>query len=777
MFSLSRLITWLLGIAVTLIGIALVVIAAASTQLPPVDQLSDYRPKVPLRVFSADGVLIGEFGEERRSRVHLSQVPSHLKNAILAAEDDGFYEHMGIDIRGIVRSLFNNIATGRRAQGASTITMQVARNFYLSSEKTLTRKLYEVLLAFEIERTLTKDEILELYINQIFLGRRAYGFGAAARTYFNKPIEQLTLAESAMLAGLPKAPSAFNPISNPKRAKARQEYILSRMHDLEMINSAQLSAAKSEQVLASSKASIRLASPPAEAAFVAEMVRIAMVERFSEEAYTRGLSVFTTIRWPEQKAASAALQKGLVDFDSRRGWRGPEHFQAIATSLSGEALEDAVQAALDERTTIAGFIPAVVLEASPKAVEAMLADGTRVALEEKALTIGASGLSSKAAAAKAIRRGSVIRLRRSDDGTYSLAQIPLVEGALVSLDAFDGSIRALAGGFDFRTNKFNHATQAYRQPGSSIKPFVYAAALERGYSATTLVDDSPLRFDAIRTGGEIWEPKNYDNTYDGLIPLWDALARSKNMVSIRLVEALSPAYVQSFVSRFGLESSRNPAFLTISLGAGSATPLQMANAFAVFSNGGYRVTPRLIDRIVDEDGRVLEKTPRTAVGENAPRVLDETTAYMSHELLQTVITRGTGRKALSLGRSDLAGKTGTTNDAQDAWFVGTGGGLAAAVWVGYDQPQSLGARETGGGLALPVWMDYMKVALQDAPERRPTKPEGLTTIDGFSYTEANAPGVGIRQLGGESAFESFLESLGIGGGASQKGAPDDEGPF
>lgn len=724
-----------------LIGISLLVTALATPRLPEVTALADYRPKVPLRIMTADGVLIGEFGEERRSVVRISEVPKSLIHAILAAEDDQFYQHAGIDPAGIARSVFANLLAGSKAQGASTITMQVARNFYLSTEKTFTRKIYEVLLAFEIERKLTKDQILELYINQIYLGRRAYGFASAAQIYFGKPIGRLSIAESAMLAGLPKAPSSYNPVVNPRRAQARQQYVLGRMHKLRLISNAQFSQASREELKVVGRSEDYAVSAP----YLAEMVRQQIVAQFPEDAYSRGLTVFTTIRASEQRAAQNAMRSGLVDFDRRQGWRGPEAFVSLPKNAA--ELEDLVEDTLADRPDSDDLLTAVVVEVKEGLVRVMRGQGKTFEIRGDGLTFASKGLSASALPALKIRPGAVVRIHRLSAEQWGLSQIPEVEGAFVAIQTDTGALRALVGGFDFRQNKFNHVTQAYRQPGSTIKPFVYSAALEKGFSASSIVNDAPVNFDPGQTGGQVWDPKNYDGTYEGPMTIRDALAKSKNMVSIRLLHAVGAKYAQSYLSRFGFEAERNPPYLTLALGAGSVTPLQMATAYAAFANGGFRVTPYFIDRVVDERGALVSRTEPAKAGDDAPRVLDERYAYLMHNLLQGVVKNGTGRKALQLGRTDLAGKTGTTNDAQDAWFAGYQPKLAGVAWVGYDQPRSLGERETGGGLALPIWMSFMAEALKKTPQQFVNPPAGLLKIGGEYYVPDNAPGVGVPSLG------------------------------
>ena len=730
----------LLGL-LSLVALFVMAMSLATSRLPEVQALADYRPKVPLRVMTADGVLIGEFGEERRSVVRVEQVPKVLIDAILAAEDERFFEHSGIDPMGILRSASTNIMTASKAQGASTITMQVARNFYLSTEKTFTRKIFEVLLALEIERKLSKNQILELYLNQIFLGRRAYGFAAAAQIYFGKPIQKLTLAESAMLAGLPKAPSAFNPVVNPRRAKVRQEYVLGRMLKLGLITEPQFRRAVLENIRVVGRSD----DYNVNATYLAEMVRIQIVNQFREEAYNRGLTVFTTVRADEQRAAYQALRAGLIEYDRRFGWRGPEG--QVELPEGSEAQQDAIDDALNERADSDGLFTAVVTQIDKDRVLVMRSQGRQFSITGDGLKFAQRGLAANAPQALKIRRGSVVRMGLMSSGEWEITQLPEVEGAFVALHPETGAIRALVGGFDFARSKFNHVTQAYRQPGSTLKPFVYGAALEKNFSPATLVNDAQVSFDPGETGGLLWDPKNYDGTYEGPMTLRQALAKSKNMVSIRLVHAIGPRYGQSYLSRFGFEADKNPPYLTLALGAGSVTPLQMATGYAAIANGGFRVTPYFIDRVIDDNGELLSRAEPARAGSEAPAILDPRHVYILNSMLQDVIRSGTGRKALSLGRSDLAGKTGTTNDAQDAWFAGYHPQMAAVAWVGFDQPRSLGERETGGGLALPIWISFMAESLKKVPVAQMPVPPGIIRVGNEIYTAESAPGVGVRTLG------------------------------
>ncbi len=705
------------GLAAIGLVLGVFVLLIAYPNMPSIDAVTDYRPKVPLRVYTADGTLIGEFGEERRSVVAIADVPKSLKDAILAAEDERFYQHQGVDFVGVARAAYSNFVSGGRRQGASTITMQVARNFFLSSEKTLTRKLYEALLAYKIESELTKDQILELYVNQIYLGQRAYGFAAASQIYFGKPLAKLSTAEAAMLAGLPKAPSAYNPVANPKRAKQRQQYVLRRMRDLGTITEAQFDEAMNAPLAVRRE----IDDFGLHAEFVAEMVRQALFDRYGPDVYTMGFRVYTTIQKADQEAAYAALRKGVLDYDRRHGYRGPEHFADLPEKAAEEALEEALSDFVDSDD----LVPAVVLEASQKQVVAYRRGGDTITIGEAGLKFVQSALSDKAPPNRKIRRGAIIRLQKDDKGAWNVAQLPEAEAALVAMDSQSGAIRALVGGFDFGRNKFNHVTQAWRQPGSSFKPFIYSAALERGFTPATVLLDEPIVVDAALTGSQVWEPKNYDGKYEGPMRMRTALAKSKNMVSIRILQAIGPRFAQEYVTRFGFDGEKHPAYLTMALGAGSVTPLQMARAYGVFANGGYLVEPFVIEKIVDDRGTVLaQASPKTA-GDASLRVLDPRNAFLMSSMMQDVTRYGTAARANSLGRRDIAGKTGTTNEHVDAWFAGYQPSLVAVAWIGFDQPKNLGNNETGGAAALPMWIGYMGKALKGLPQVDPKVPDGL----------------------------------------------------
>lgn len=770
---LIKTFAWIFGLAFALVAAAVTVagvaLAVAYPNLPDISELSDYRPKLPLRVYSADGTLIGEFGEERRNLTPINEIPAVMKNAVLAIEDARFYSHSGVDYKGLMRAALANLGRAK-SQGASTITMQVARNVYLSSEKTFTRKLYEVLLTFKLEHLLAKDQILEIYMNQIFLGNRAYGFAAASEAYFGKPMKDLTIAEAAMLAGLPKAPSAYNPISNPARARARQLYIIERMEENGFITAEEAVAAKKQELRVRTGAQMTAVR----AEYVAETVRQLVYAQYGDEAYTRGLNVFTTIKANEQEAAYKALRKGMMDYEKRQIYRGPERFVDLPNDP--KELEDAIDDALAEHPDNGDVLAAVVLEVNPKKIVAVRGNGERFEIIGAGLEAARSGLSDKAQPKIKIRRGAIIRVMKTPKDAWEITQLPEVEGAFVALDPRDGSIHAMVGGFDFNKNKFNHVMQAWRQPGSGFKPFIYSAALEKGFSPTTIVNDSPLFFDAGVTGGQPWEPKNYDGKFEGPMPLHTALAKSKNMVSIRILQAVGTQNAQDWVSRFGFEPEKHPPYLTMALGAGSVTPMQMALGYAVFANGGYRVNPWLITRITDQKGKALVESQPPLLNESV-RAIDARNAFVMNRLMQEITRSGTAARAQrDLKRPDLYGKTGTTNDSIDTWFAGFHPSLVAVVWMGYDTPRSLGDRETGGGLSLPVWINFMDAALKGVPVMEPAAPEGLVNMGGEWYYEEYARGNGVASLGlsgGEGGGNSAPRPPAGPQGEQAPGAPGD----
>lgn len=720
------------------------VLLLAYPNLPSIEALADYQPKVPLRVYTSDGVLIGEFGEERRAFVRIEDVPAVMKQAIVAAEDERFYTHSGVDYVGVIRAAYSNLVTGDKRQGASTITMQVARNFFLSSEKTWTRKIYEVLLAFKIEAGLTKDQILEIYLNQIYLGQRAYGFAAAAQTYFGKALNDVSIAEAAMLAGMPKAPSSYNPVVNFKRAKLRQLYVLRRMHELGFIDDAQLAQARDERL----RVQRHVDGMPIDAQYVAEMVRQVLYERYPEDVYTRGFRVYTTLRAKDQEGAVKALRTSLLEYDQRHGYRGPEAYVELPAQ-AGEELLDEVLARYGDS---GGLIAAVVLAADSKQVRAYHRGGETVTIDGAGLRFARAMLSDKAAPNKRIRRGAIVRIQKDAKDRWRLVQLPEAEAAFISLDPQTGAVRSLVGGFDFWRNKYNHVTQAWRQPGSAFKPFIYSAALEKGFTPATIINDAPVVVDASMTGGQAWEPKNYDGNYEGPMRMRTALAKSKNMVSIRILQTIGPQYAQDYIQRFGFTPSRHPPYLTMALGAGSVTAWQMAQAYGVFANGGYRVEPYFIEKIVDDRGNVLAEAEPRRAGDESLRTIDRRNAFVMNTMLQDVIREGTARRAASLGRQDLAGKTGTTNDYVDAWFAGYQPHLVGVAWVGFDQPKKLGTNETGSRTALPMWIDYMRGALADIPPADLVMPEHVMAV-------SIDPETGLRDPSGPLTEYFYEETL------------------
>ena len=725
---------------VAVVLIAAIALAVSYPNLPEISSLTDYRPKLPMRVFSVDGVLLGEFGEERRNFVPIGEIPKVMQDAVLAIEDARFYQHGGVNYVSLIRAGLANFGEGHSAQGASTITMQVARNFYLSTEKTFTRKIYEMLLSLKIESLLTKEQILEVYMNHIALGQRAYGFASASEIYFGKPLKDITIAEAAMLAGLPKAPSANNPIVNPERATRRQRYIIDRMLENGFITAEQRDTAL-KQVLkyrAPSEVAVH-------AEYVAEVARQMLFTQYGTEAYTRGLNVYLTVSAADQTLAYHALRKGIMDYERRQVYRGPEDY----VDLPGDAkeLDARIAEALQDFPDNDELKAAVVTEASAKKVVAVLQSGDTVSITGEGLKPATSALAAKANPKTQIRPGAVVRLIRGAKNEWSITQLPEVEGAFVAMDPRTGAIKAMVGGFDYSKSKFNHVTQAWRQPGSSFKPFIYSAALEKGFTPATVINDAPLFFDASTTGSQPWEPKNYDGTYDGPITLRKGLAKSKNMISIRILKSIGPGYAQQWIKRFGFDADKHPAYLPMALGAGAVTPLQMASAYSVFANGGYRVNPLLIGKIVDTRGHIVSEARLPTLDESA-RTIDARNAFVMSSLLEEVTRAGTAAKAqATLKRRDIYGKTGTTNDSHDAWFAGWQKNLVGVVWMGYDDPKKLGDRETGGGLALPVWIDFMQTALKGVPVAELTPPEGLINQGGEWYYEEYARGSGVSSLG------------------------------
>jgi penicillin-binding protein 1A len=739
-----RLLAWLVGLPLAmaltfllLLGLAL---AVAYPNLPEISGLVDYRPKLPMRVVSADGVVLGEFGEERRNYLPIRAIPKVMQEAVLAIEDARFYQHGGIDYKGILRAGIENLHDAR-SQGASTITMQVARNFYLSTEKTLTRKVYEILLSLKIESQLSKEKILEVYMNQIFLGQRAYGFAAASEVYFGKPLKDISVAEAAMLAGLPKAPSAYNPIVNRKRAEIRQRHIIGRMLENGFITESQHDAALAETLTYRTPRSSGI-----HAEYAAETARQMVFAQYGDATYSRGLQVELSLRTTEQMHAYRTLRRGLLNFEARKPYRGPTAFVDLPKDES--KLDARVAEALEEHPDFDDLRAAVVTSAEARKVGAVLQNGEAITVTGDGLRQARASLMSDVAPKMQIRRGAVVRVMKGSKGDWSIVNLPEVEGALVSMDPQTGEIRAMVGGFDYAKSKFNHVTQAWRQPGSSFKPFIYSAAMEKGYSPATVVNDAPLFFDAGVTGSQPWEPKNYDGQFDGPMSIRRGLAKSKNMISIRLLKAIGPGYAQQWVTKFGFEAEKNPPYLTMALGAGAVTPLSMADGYAVLANGGIRVNPVLITRITDSRGQLIAQSPPQSGQDERLRAIPARNAYITSSLLQEVTRTGTAAKAQStLKRPDLYGKTGTTNDSQDAWFTGYNKGLVAIVWIGYDTPRSLGDKETGGGLALPIWIEYMAQALRTVPVSEYTAPDGVVFINGDWYYAENSQGGGVKSLG------------------------------
>ena len=739
----ARVAAWLLGLAaagaISVLMIVTMALAVAYPNLPEISGLTDYRPKLPMRIYSADGVLLGEYGEERRNFTPIRQIPKTMKDAVLASEDARFYQHSGVDIKGVLRAALAQFSRSR-SQGASTITMQVARNFYLSSEKTYTRKIYEMLLAFKMESLLSKDQILEVYMNQIFLGQRAYGFAAASEIYFGKPLRDITVAEAAMLAGLPQAPSVYNPISNPERAVKSQLLIIDRMFENDFITADQRDAARAQPLKYRTPAEV-----PIHAEYVAEVARQLIFSQYGDEAYTRGLNVYLTLNSVEQMVAYRALRKGIMDYERRQVYRGPEAY--VDLPANAKDIDARVAEALQDHPDNDELKAAVAVEAGPKRVVAILQSGESVTIVGEGLRPATSGLSDKANPKTQIRPGAVIRLVKGVKGDWTITQQPEVEGAFVALDPRTGAVRAMVGGFDYSKSKFNHVTQAWRQPGSSFKPFIYSAALEKGFTPATVINDAPLFFDAGSTGSQPWEPKNYDGKFEGAMTMRTGLTKSKNMVSIRILQSAGAPYTQGWIARFGFDPEKHPAYLTMALGAGSVTPMQMASAYAVFANGGYRVNPTLIARVTDNKGHVINETREVMLSESQ-RAIDARNAFVMSSLLQDVTRIGTAAKAQAeLKRSDIYGKTGTTNDSMDTWFAGYQHSVVAVVWMGYDTPRKLGDRETGGSLSLPVWIDFMRQTLKGVPQQEPSPPEGIVSLNGEWYYEEYTRGTGVSSLG------------------------------
>lgn len=758
--------------ATLLIGMAL---ALAWPNLPDLNAMTDYRPRVPLRIYTSDKVLIGEFGEERRNVLRFDEIPDVMKSAVLSAEDDRFYQHGGIDWIGVVRAGLTNLIAMQKTQGASTITMQVARNFYLSSEKTWSRKFYELLLTFKIEASLSKDQILELYLNQIYLGHRAYGFAAASRVYLGKELSEITAADAALLAGIPKAPSRFNPIANKPRAVLRQRYVLGRMHSLGYLTDAEYKAALAQPVVIKPSQGTPAGGYAVHGEYAAELARQLMISIYPDNVYTRGLNVYTTIHSKDQQWAYESLREGVLDYTRRAPYPGPEAQLTLPNGIEDDPakLDEFLDGVFDKHPDRTDMLTGVVLSVKPTEVRVARSSTEIVVInDKKALGVIARALNPKAPAALRLQRGSVVYLHKAP--TYwEILNLPTVQAAFVAMIPQDGALRAMVGGFDFYHGNFNRVTQAWRQPGSAFKPFIYAASLERGLTPGTMISDQPFELTAEQTGsGKAWTPKNYGGEYAEMLSMREAIARSKNMVSIRILQSIGPQYAQEYIARFGFDKAKHPAVLPMALGSGAVTPMQLAAGFSVFANGGYRVTPYLIDHVTDANGQVLMRAKPVVAGDSAARAIDARTAYVMDDMLRGVATSGTAARSRQvLKRGDLAGKTGTTNDSVDAWFAGYTPQLVGVAWLGYDQPKSLGSRETGGGASLPIWLGYMQHALKEFPEqKRGPVPEGLIVEGGNMYFKEFPPKEAVRSLGDpkQDSLGDLLETLGGSGSGNNR---------
>lgn len=766
MYRFIRLTTKLILILALLTLIAAgVIYFFLAPKLPDTNTLKETQLQIPLRIFSSEGLLMAEFGEKRRIPVEYNDIPKPLVEAFLAAEDDRFYQHPGVDYQGIIRAAYSLLLTGEKSQGGSTITMQVARNFFLSNEKTYLRKLNEIILALEIEKVLSKEEILALYLNKIYLGSRAYGVGAAANVYYGKPLDQLSLAEMAMIAGLPKAPSAYNPIANPERATVRRNYVLRRMWEVGFIQKADYEEAIKAPVTASYHGpEIKVYAP-----YVSEMVRTELINKFGEEAYTNGFNVYTTIRAKHQQAANKALQSALLDYDRRHGYRGPVANVALPEDVSDRAALDKV---VKDYDNIGPLKTAVVIETTDEKAELYIQNWGYAQLPLNAVKWAQKKLSTNSRGpvpkkiTDAIKVGDIIRVEQLTSPNWELAELPEAQGALVAVAPYDGAVTALNGGFDFFNNKFNRVTQSRRQPGSGFKPFIYSAALEKGYTAATIINDAPVVFDDPGLEN-VWRPQNYSGKFFGPTRLREALIHSRNLVSIRLLRDIGADYAVQYAERFGFKPGMMHKNLSLALGSGSAAPWDMARAYSSLANGGYKIEPYIIQRVEDASGKiVMQATPDTVcetclMDEStlddsdfhvAKRIMTPQNNYIMNSLLRDVVKHGTGRKAMSLGRDDLAGKTGTTNDQVDAWFNGFHPELVAVAWVGFDNPHSLGRYETGGRAALPMWIDFMKVALEGMPEAPLQPPVGMVTV-----RIDPATGLLARPEATDAIYETFRE--------------------
>ncbi|MBC2679855.1 penicillin-binding protein 1A [Pseudomonas sp. CFBP 13727] len=773
-----------------------------SPSLPSVDALRSVELQIPLRVFSSDGKLIAEFGEMRRSPIKFAEIPPHFIQALLSAEDDNFENHYGVDPSSLMRAASQLVRSGHIQTGGSTITMQVAKNYFLTSERSFSRKITEILLALQIERQLTKDEILELYVNKIYLGNRAYGIEAAAQVYYGKSIRDVSLAQMAMIAGLPKAPSRFNPLANPVRSKERRDWILGRMFRLGKIDEASYNAAVGEPL----NASYHVPTPEVSAPWIAEMARAEMVGRYGSEAYTQGFNVTTTVPSNLQEDANHAISSGLIAYDQRHGYRGPE------ARLPGKTPREWAQE-LTRQRPLNGLEPAIVTKVDKTGIVVLTRDDKQESIAWDSMKWARPFMNTNsvgrtpAQPSDVAQVGDLIRVQRQDDDTLKFSQVPTVQSALVSLDPRTGAIRALVGGFSFEQSNYNRAMQAKRQPGSSFKPFIYSAALDKGYTPASLVNDAPIVF-VDESVDKVWRPKNDTNTFLGPIRLREALYKSRNLVSIRVLQSLGVDSTIDYISKFGFNKQDLPRNLSLALGTATLTPMEIATGWSVFANGGYKVSPYLIERIDSRNGETLfranpptvpaddiaaatpQAAPASATTVSAPiavdatltpgaapapviaeRIIDGRTAFILTSMLEDVIKKGTGRRAMALGRTDLAGKTGTTNDSKDAWFSGYNADYMTTVWSGFDQPETLGRHEFGGTVSLPIWMTYMAAALKDKPAHVQPEPDGILSlrVDPISGRAAapGTPGAYFELFKSEDTPPSNSEF----GGGSAPGSP------
>ena len=767
-------ILFILGV-IAAAGITYGVYNHVKDRIPTVEEMKAIELKIPLRIYTRDEQLIGEFGEQRRTPLNYEDVPTDLENAVLAAEDSNFYHHPGVDIMGLLRAVYQLVATGEIQGGGSTITMQVARNYFLSFEQTFTRKFTEIFISLKMERELSKHEILELYMNKIYLGKRAYGFEAAAQVYYGKPLSELDLAQYAMIAGLPKAPSRYNPVVNPSRALIRRNWILQRMLSLGMIDKEAYQTAVETPVTAKNYG----VAPDVEANYVAEMVRSQLYETYGDALYSEGLVVYTTINSQRQKDANKAVYDGVLAYDERHGYRG-----TIATNpeLVDQPV-DQQQSELESHSSMPDWTTALVLSTTDQTAEVRLANGEQVELVWDAISWAAPYINEDSHGAKpekvsdVLVKGDIIQLRPDEKTVWRLAQTPTVQSALISLDSKDGAIESLVGGFDYFSNKFNRVTQSKRQPGSNFKPFIYSSALSRGYTAATVINDAPVVFHDSNLA-QAWRPTNDGGKFYGPTRLRQALYRSQNVVSVRLLDEMGVRPTLEFLKRFGFEPDQLPHNLSLSLGSANLSPLQIASGYSVFSNGGYRIQPYLIERVEDRNGETIFQSNPTTVCHDctlldksspdeqqvglfntpngfktlpvAQRVLDPEVSYIIYDIMRDVIRYGTGRRARVLNRDDIAGKTGTTNDGRDAWFSGYNGDIVTSVWTGFDDMSPLGRGEWGGSASLPTWINYMRPALAEAPKSYINKPSSLVTV-------RIDPKTGERALPGQkdAIFEIF----------------------